>query len=104
MATRNFKIFAIAFSSFFVVIIVLDKFFGYTDRFSTAYYEPLSWNEIFSNIPSLIIASIVVGLFSTVLYNEAKKVEAKNMENARKRIEEKERKEKGSKSDNQEIK
>ena len=94
MTPRNLKIFTIAFLFFFIVIIVIDKFFGYTDRFSTAYYEPLSWNEVFLNIPTLIVASTIVGLFSMILYNEAKNMEAKNMENARKRIEERERKEK----------
>lgn len=104
MVIRNLKIFAIAFSSFFILIIAFDKIFGYTDRFSTAYYEPLSWNEIYLNIPSLIIASIIVGLFSTILYNEAKKVEVKNLENARKRIEEKNKMKKEKKTESEKNK
>lgn len=97
MKKINYKIFIFYFFCFFIPIILAEKYTGYIDRFSTAYHEPISWNEIYLGIPRLIIFSLIVGLVMTLFHNEAKKTEDKNIENARKRIEERERLEKEQK-------
>jgi len=99
----------IVFFVIFLAFVLGDRFLGNGYRGSLTPVESLTWKEIYSSIGEYLIISLLLTFGILQIIKKAKKVEAKNMENARKRIEEKERKgkerkEKGSKSDNQEIK
>ena len=100
MKKNNFKVFIISSFCIFIAIIIVYKFTGYTDRFSTAFFESISWNEIYLEIPRLIVASLIFGFFFTLLYKDIKKKDEKDIENARKRIEERERNDKMRKDQN----
>ena len=111
MKLKHFKTFIISFILYFSIIVLVYKYTGSVNRFTTAYIEPYSWSQIKTILPNIAIVSIIAGVFSTLLIEEGNKQKKKDMESARKRIEEKERErkekeqnEKGSKSDNQDKK
>jgi len=109
MKIKHIKIFSITFILFFSIIVFVLKYTGSVNRFTTAFIEPYSWSQIITILPNIAIASIIAGVFSTLLIEEGNKQKEKDMESARKRIEErekmeKEQNEKGSKSDNQDKK
>jgi hypothetical protein len=97
MKNHNLKIFIIAFLAFFFAIVAICKFTGFTNRFSSAYNESLSWYEVYLEIPKIIIGSLVAGFFSTIFYKNAERMDKKNINDARKRVEEREIKEKNQK-------
>jgi len=83
----------------FVVYILGDRFMGQGYRGNLSHIESLTWKEISSNLPSYFIMSLLLTFIILQIIKQAKKVEAKNMDNARKRIEERKEKKKMQKSD-----
>ena len=109
MKFKHFKTFIISFILYFSTILLVVKYTGFVNRFTTAYNEPYSWRQIITILPNIAIVSIIAGVFSTLLIEEGNKQKKKDMESARKRIKErekmeKEHNEKVSKSDNQDKK
>ena len=54
----------------------------------------MSWSEIFQNLFVFIFAAILFTFFASKIYYDAQRIEKRDMDAARKRIEERERKEK----------
>ena len=109
MKFKHFKTFIISFILYFSTILLVVKYTGFVNRFTTAYNEPYSWRQIITILPNIAIVSLVVGIFTTLLIEEGNKQKEKDIESARKRIKEREKMEKEhtekvSKSDNQDKK
>ena len=109
MKLKHFKTFIISFILYFSIIVLVIKYTGFVNRFTTAYNEPYSWRQIITILPNIAIVSLIVGVFTTLLIEEGNKQKEKDIESARKRIEErekmeKEKNEKRSKSENQDKK
>jgi hypothetical protein len=97
-----FKSGIITFISILLIFIFMFKFLGSTKRSTGAYYEPSSWFEIYLNLPLLTIGSFMLTVVYLWISKEGDKYDKRNLENARKRIEERERKEKELKSEDSE--
>ena len=91
MKLKYIKTFTISFILYFSIIVLVIKYTGFVNRFTTAYIEPYSWRQIITILPNIAIVSIIAGVFSTLLIEEGNKQKKKDMESARKRIEEKEK-------------
>ena len=91
MKLKYIKTFTISFILYFSIIVLVIKYTGFVNRFTTAYIEPYSWSQIKTILPNIAIVSIIAGVFSTLLIEEGNKQKKKDMESARKRIEEKEK-------------
>jgi len=85
----------------FVVYVLGDRFMGQGYRGNLTPIESLTWEEIFSNLPVYLIMSLLLTFIVLKMLKLAKKEEAKNTENARKRIEEREKEKRMSKQNNQ---
>ena len=84
---------------FFTVLVLSTKILGYTGRANLYSSEPLSWNEIYNNLPIYIIASIVFTFGFLKILKYASEQQKRDVENAKKSIEESERKEKEENQD-----
>lgn len=82
------------------ILILIMKFLGFMDRTTNTYHEPLSWNEIYLNLPKYAIWLFIATLGVVQIGKEAEKIEKKNLDAARKRIEEREREEKKLEAEN----
>jgi len=107
--SNDLKFGIMIFVTFLTLMVFTDKFTGNINRFNNAYYEPSSWHEIFSKLPLLLLLSLIAAIGAIQIRRVTQKNEDKSIEDARKRIEERERmekeiKEKESKSENQEMK
>jgi hypothetical protein len=78
MWKKNIKMFIISFIAIFVLFIIINKYTGYINRFSTAYIEPVSWHEIISLIPRILIFSIIGAFFWTFFFSNAEKQKQKD--------------------------
>lgn len=81
----------IFFMIFFVLNTVIEKYTGYVSRRDFSYFEPVTWEKYFEELPKLLIASLIVSIISTFIYLNAKKDKIRIEEAARKRIENKEK-------------
>jgi mannitol-specific phosphotransferase system IIBC component len=102
MERNNLKSGIIIFIFSLILFVLVTKYLGHIDRFTTAYIEPTSWHDIYSNILLFIIASLIITLTILQLIKKSNESKAKDIENARKRIEEREKK--MSKQNNQKQK
>ena len=78
----------------FVGITISDLFTGYISRVDMDYHEPISWKEYCNNLSTLIIGSLLAGVFVAIIYSQAKKNDEWRLNEARKRIAERDKKEK----------
>ena len=85
----------ILFSVIFILFFIKTKLTGDFGRIS---YGPISFKETIDKIPGILVASLVILLLGNIANRELEKSEEKNIEAARKRIEEREKKEKEVKS------
>ena len=97
MGIKNIKIFLISSILYFSIIVFVLKYTGSVNRFTTAYFEPDSWSEIKRILPNIAFFSLIAGVFSALLINEGNKQKEKDIESARKRIAERELREKAEK-------
>ena len=104
MKRNNLKSGIAIFAFALILFIVASKYLGHIDRFTTAYIEPTSWQNIFSNLLLFIIASLIVTLILLQLIKKSNELKKKDIENARKRIEEREKERIMSKRINQKRK
>ena len=82
---------------FFTGMTITDKVTGFISRKDMGYYAPISWKEYFDNLPILLIDSLITGIFLAILYSQAKKNEEWRLNEAHKRIAEREKQEKEDK-------
>jgi len=47
---------------------LMFKITGYINKFSTAYYEPMSWKEFLKALPSVLIFSAILSILLTLFY------------------------------------
>lgn len=104
MERNNLKSGIIIFIFSLILFILVTKYLGHIDRFTTAYIEPTSWHAIYSNLLLFIIASLIITLVILQLIKKSNESKAKDIENARKRIEEREKEKKMSKQNIQKNK
>lgn len=101
MKIKKQKFFIISFVSLFAMFIVFHKLFGYRHVANLYATDPLSWEEIYNNFPYYFIASILLTIFTYRFIELGEKHQQKCEDEARKRIEEREKKENDIKSENQ---
>jgi len=77
-----------------IFFILIGHFFGIKIKGDLISQGPLSWSEIFQNLFVFIFAAILFTFFASKIYYDAQRIEKRDMDAARKRIEERERKEK----------
>ena len=98
MKKNKLKLSVLLFCLIFILFFVSTKITG---NFGRTYYGPISFKETIDKIPEMLIFSVFAVIIFNLIYGEVKKAEEKNIEAARKRIEERE-KEKKQKSENEE--
>jgi hypothetical protein len=96
---RNFKFFIFFFVFVFFITIIAFKLFGYPDRYDLTPSYPYSWKEIYQILPAIAFKSLIICILCTIFYSQAKKNEDWRMEQARKRIAEKEKQQEVLESD-----
>lgn len=88
-------LFVSMFLLFFIGNTIADKFTGWKTKLNPAYHEPITWKEYFDELPELFITSVFVSVFLSIIFTgvgmEVHKKQKKDIEAARKRIEERER-------------
>ena len=104
----------VIFIVFFTITILASKFIGIKGIASFGSSNTYSWSEINSNLLIYLAFSLIFAFVFNNIIEWAENIDKKSIEDARKRIQEREQKEreqkereqikKGSKSDNQEIK
>lgn len=77
----------------FIIISLSILYFGFYDRRTMGYNEPLSWKEYLSHLPGLIIILLLSTVILVVLIHHWEDQKQKEIESARKRIEDKKKKE-----------
>ena len=96
MKKRYLKVFSIHFIVILSITILKEKFIGITYKFNLNPVEPLTWSEISENLVSHILFSFILSLimsyFLIYAVDEYKKQQIIDLEAARKRIEEKKKK------------
>lgn len=107
MERKKIKTGTFIFTFTLLLFILFDKYFGHINRFTTAFYEPSSWSEIYLKIPIYIVACLIMTIVILQILKQKEKMEEKNIDEARKRIEArkkitKEKKSKKSESDKEE--
>lgn len=91
----------ILFCVIFILFFLKTKLTGDFGRIS---YGPISFKETIDKIPGMLVASVVIMLLGNIANREVAKSEEKRTEDARKRIEERERLKKGQQKSEEEIK
>lgn len=71
----------------FIIISLSILYFGFYDRRTMGYNEPLSWNEYLSHLPGLIIILLLSTAILVILIHHWEDQKQKEIESARKRIE-----------------
>lgn len=82
-----------------IILIIFSKLFGEANRLSIGPIEPLSWSEVQNHSLKYLFISIVLTIIARYFYIEAGKLKEKEIKDARKRIAEREKKEKESERD-----
>ena len=100
---KTIKTSVFIFAFIFILITLVDKYFGHVDRFSTAYIEPSTWHEIYLNLPRTLIFCLIGTIGLMHIINVSQKQEEKDIENARKRIKERDKMEKEQKTSESDI-
>ena len=60
------------------LITIFDLYFGYFSKANGgAYYEPISWNEYFEELPMLLCFSSIMGVFMYIFLHQQNKHEEK---------------------------
>lgn len=77
----------------FIIISLSILYSGFYDRRTMGYNEPLSWKEYLSDLPGLIIILLLSTVILVILIHHWEDQKQKDIEAARKRIEEREKKE-----------
>ncbi len=57
-------------SFLFISLITINKTVGYTHVANLYAKTPLSWNEIFDNLPKYLVFSFVFGVFAYILFSQ----------------------------------
>jgi len=99
MKNFNIKTGIYFFSLFFLLESIFDLFTGYSIRSTGAYVEPISWSEYFSTIPKLMVFAFILTIVLLKIVQIGKATEKRDIENAHKRIEEREKIKKEKKSE-----
>lgn len=60
-------------SILFVSLIIINKTVGYTHVANLYAKTPLTWPEIYVNLPKYIVFSFVFGLFTYMLFTQIEK-------------------------------
>jgi len=99
----------VIFIVFFTITILASKFIGIKGIASFGSSNTYSWSEINSNLLIYLAFSLIFAFVFNNIIEWAENIDKKSIEDARKRIEEREKMEKeqnvkGSKSDNQDKK
>jgi hypothetical protein len=95
--TLKFGGFMFVFS--FLIITIPAHFYGLPlGKYPGGSPYDLSWSELYANLPKFIEISLILAVFCMIVYNEAKAKEDKDLYDARKRIKEREEKEKADSS------
>jgi mannitol-specific phosphotransferase system IIBC component len=100
MERNNLKSGIIIFIFSLILFVLVTKYLGHINRFTTAYIEPTSWHDIYSNLLLFIIVSLMITLTILQLIKKSNESKAKDIENAHKRIEEREKEKRMSKQNN----
>ncbi len=95
--TNNRFIFKFAFKFFvlsYVLLILVLKLYGHPTRYDPTRLGPLTWTEIYSEMPQNILYVFILTVVVTFVYSASKRDEKFRLEQARKRITEREMNEK----------
>ena len=95
MNKNKLKLNILWFIEVFIFAFIKTKLTGDFGRIS---YGPISFKETIDKIPEMLVFSVIALIIFNLIYRELEKLEEKNIEAARKRIEEREKKEKEVKS------
>jgi hypothetical protein len=88
---RNLKFFIYFYIFVFCLTIIVFKLFGYPDRYGLVSSYPYSWKEIYQILPTIAFKTLLISILCTIFYSQAKKNEDWRIEQARKRIAEREK-------------
>ena len=100
---KNIWKFSIRFFLFvFVLLAVGAKLLGMHGRYDLSLeYDSLTWQQTWRSLPQFFFASLIISIFVSVFYYQYRKNEEWRLNEARKRIAEREKKEKEEQSEKQ---
>ncbi|NCC99665.1 MAG: hypothetical protein EOL95_08215 [Bacteroidia bacterium] len=73
-----------SFLSLLIIMILEARFIAYPDRFRNKFYDPMSWNDIYTNIDIFVVPTIMISILFALMIKYAKRHEFTNNENKHK--------------------